>query len=126
MRQRIFDAAWRDGWGKLLALPPPSRPLGWDTLAPRVANIKNSAQKFRAYITNCLAHARIRCISPPMSVPVQVSRTPECRSIRGCVRPASEKRQGTKSREVIAGGAACAMGIEAVRGRCGAVIVRRG
>lgn len=37
--------------------------------------------------------------------------------------PASEKRQGTKSREVIAGGAAGAMGIEAGRGRCGAVIV---
>ena len=40
--------------------------------------------------------------------------------------PASEKRQGTKSREVIAGGAAGAMGIEAGRGRCGAVMVRRG
>ena len=40
--------------------------------------------------------------------------------------PASEKRQGTKSREMIAGGAAGAMGIEA--GRClgGAVMVRRG
>ena len=38
--------------------------------------------------------------------------------------PASEKRQGTKSREEIAGGAAGAMGIEAGRavrrGLCGA------
>jgi len=42
------------------------------------------------------------------------------------VGPASEKRQGTKSREEIAGGAAGAMGIEAWRERCGAVIVRRG
>ena len=32
-------------------------------------------------------------------------------------RPASEKRQGTKSREVVAGGAAGAMGIEAGRGQ---------
>ncbi len=44
---------------------------------------------------------------------------------RAYVRPASEKRQGTKSREEIAGDAAGAMGIETGRGRCGAVIVRR-
>jgi hypothetical protein len=57
---------------------------------------------------------------------VQVSRTPDWRSSGACVRPASEKRQGTKSREEIAGGAAGAMGIEAWRERCGAVIVRGG
>jgi len=38
-------------------------------------------------------------------------------TLHALMRPASEKRQGTKSREVVAGGAAGAMGIEAGRGQ---------
>ena len=50
-----------------------------------------------------------------MSGVVQVSRMPAGRCQPRALWPASEKRQGTKSREVVAGGAAGAMGIEAGR-----------
>jgi hypothetical protein len=51
------------------------------------------------------------------SLHVQVSRMPAGWCQPRARWPASEKRQGTKSREVVAGGAAGAMGIEAGRGQ---------
>jgi hypothetical protein len=48
---------------------------------------------------------------PPMPAFVQVFGRRDDEAIHADLRPASEKRQGTKSREVESGGAAGAMGI---------------
>src|SRR6267378_7854700 len=65
----------------------------------RVAQFKNSAPEFRANNSNRLARADIRCISQPMSHHVQVFGRRHNDPFHALWRPASKKRQGTKSRE---------------------------